>query len=200
MWSYRWTSHPQTATGPDREFSLVSVDGTTCNVPKIHYVMLPLNNAAEAPGMTIEWQGRNCAGLVNIFGATAVSGMNCSAVSCCFGVWGCTVLHCPLLFRLPGGLSCTYGPNRSFPVRCAPCSCRKEIFAKRGSFYACHWVTAEEERKGGRDGEQKREMEGRCLVQVWIPNWTHIHDSVAMQSHNEIIWLHVKLQLKKLIT
>lgn len=45
----------------------------------------------------------------------------------------------------------TYGPHRLFPARLPPCSCRKGTFGKRGSFYACHWGTAEDKKEGGRE-------------------------------------------------
>lgn len=57
----------------------------------------------------------------------------------------------------------TYGRHRWSPARSPLCSCRTETFGKRGSFYACHWQTAEEEeeeegwwnkKRGGRRGDE----------------------------------------------
>lgn len=46
----------------------------------------------------------------------------------------------------------TYGQHHLFPAHSGPCSCRRGIFGKRGSFYACHWMTAEEEKEGQNKG------------------------------------------------
>lgn len=50
------------------------------------------------------------------------------------------------------GVPHTYGQYHWFPAHSGPCSCRREIFGKRGSFYACHWMTAEEEKEGQNKG------------------------------------------------
>lgn len=56
----------------------------------------------------------------------------------------------PRVLTTPTSDQATYGQGHWFPARSAPCSCRKGTFGKRGSFYAFHWLTAEEE-KGGRN-------------------------------------------------
>lgn len=56
-------------------------------------------------------------------------------------------------------ISHTYGQHHWFPSHSGPCSCRMGIFGKRGSFYACHWMTAEE-----KEGQNKGCRMSMCTI------------------------------------
>lgn len=101
----------------------------------------------------------------------------CSAAAVCDGVAppaGPVPCHPNLSIR--ARFCRTYGPYRSFPARSPPCSCRKGTCGKRGSFYACHWGTAESGTEGWRtkktttkqtNKKKNKTREGRETCLMW---------------------------------
>lgn len=102
--------------------------------------------------------------------------------SACCSSWNC--LHGNTLVQSRGPSTVLRSPSNPhtycqyhwFPAHSGPCSCRREIFGKRGSFYACHWMTAEEEKEGQNKG---------CLMSVWTKAQTS--SFVEADSYNHIM-------------